>query len=368
MRDKAPLGWFMSSRFWLKAESIPMTLEAVSRLNDEQARYYLADMRWGSPETIVCPHCGAIDKHYDIRTQKRWRCKHCASSFSLTSGTVLDNMKIGCRRLLMAMFSFVIGQKGLAALHLRRIIGGQYRTSYTLLHKLREVIMIVQSQMPKLTGTVEMDGGHFSGVPRKGRTKADNTAKKGFPKKYQDQHRTKEKAHEGNQFHPNRRIIMVLRESFGVKGEGASKTVVAVCKSENQADIDALVKKYVEKQSTLRTDELSAYGNVKLMGYTHETVNHSVEFSDPKGVNQNQAESYFSRMRRAAIGIYHRITPKYMVDYASEIAWREDIRRTNTREQFSQLVKSTFRAGVSFDWCNYSVGNKRKTEILFVGT
>lgn len=227
--------------------------------------------------------------------------------------------------------------------------------------------MIVQSQRPKLTGTVEMDGGHFSGVPRKGKKKADNTAKKDIPKKYQKEHRAKEKASESNPFHPNRRIIMVLRESFGVKGEGASKTVVAVCKSENQADIDALVKKYIEKQSTIRTDELSAYGNVKLMGYTHETVNHSVEFSDPNGVNQNQAESYFSRMRRAAIGVYHRITPKYMVDYASEIAWREDVRRTNTRDQFSQLMKSVFRSGVSMDWCNYSVGNKRKTEILFVG-
>jgi len=357
----------MSAHFWLKAESIPMTLEAVSRLNDEQARYFLADMRWGSPETIVCPHCGAIDKHYDIRTQKRWRCKHCSASFSLTSGTVLDNMKIGCRRLLLAVFAFIINQKGLAALALRRIIGGQYRTSYMLLHKLREVIMIAQTQMPKLKGTVEMDGGHFSGVPRKGRTKADNADKKDIPKKYQAQHRTKEKPNEENQFHPNRRIIMVLRESFGVKGMGASKTVVAVCKSENKTDVESLVKKYVEKQSTLRTDELSAYGNVKLMGYTHETVNHSNEFSTPKGVNQNQAEAYFSRMRRAVIGIYHQVTPKYMVDYASEIAWREDIRRTNTRDQLSGLVKAVFRAGVSFDWCNYSVGNKRKAELLFVG-
>lgn len=358
----------MSAHFWLKAESIPMTLDAVSSLNDEQARYFLADMRWGSPETIVCPHCGVIDKHYDIRTQKRWRCKHCATSFSLTSGTVLDNMKIGCRRLLLAVFSFVINQKGLAALHLRRIIGGQYRTSYTLLQKLREVIMIGHSQSSKLSGTVEMDGGHFSGVPRKGRKKADNTDKKDIPKKYQSQHRTKEKASDANPYHPNRRIIMVLRERFGEPGKGASKTVVAVCKSENQADIDALVKKYVEKQSTLRTDELSAYGNVKLMGYIHETVNHSEEFSTPKGVNQNQAESYFSRMRRAVIGVYHRITPKYMVDYAMEIAWREDIRRTNTRDQLFSLGKAIFRAGVSSDWCNYSVGNKRKAELLFVGT
>ena len=70
-------------------------------------------------------------------------------------------------------------------------------------------------------------------------------------------------------------------------------------------------------------------------------------------------------MRRAAIGIYHRITPKYMLDYAMEMAWREDIRRTDTRGQITQLVHGIFKAGVSADWCNYCRGNKRQAELLF---
>ncbi len=354
----------MAAKYWLSSEAISLTLDDVSKLGDEAARQFLAELRWGQPNQQACPHCGAIDSHYNIRSQKRWRCKHCFDSFSLTSGTLFDNMKIGPRKLLMAIVAFVINQKGLAALALRRIIGGQYRTAYTLLHKIRESMMITAAASQKFSGMIEIDGGHFSGVPRKGRKKADNTDKKDIPKKYQ-QHRTKEKASESNPFHPNRRIIMVLRESFGEKGLGASKTVVAVCNSENSANIEGLVKKYVEKQSTIRSDELSAYGNLKLMGYTHETVNHSEEFSNPKGFNQNQAESYFSRMRRAAIGIYHRITPKYMLDYATEIAWREDVRRTDILGQISQLVAGIFKAGVSADWCNYCRGNKRRAEILF---
>jgi hypothetical protein len=51
-----------------------------------------------------------------------------------------------------------------------------------------------------------------------------------------------------------------------------------------------------------RSDELSAYGNLEYIGYTHEAVNHSFEFSTDSGVNQNQAESYFSRLQRACIG------------------------------------------------------------------
>lgn len=355
----------MAAKYWLGTQAITLTLDDVSKLGDEAARQFLAELRWGKANQQVCPHCGAVDSHYYIRSQKRWRCKHCFDSFSLTSGTLLDNMKIGPRKLLMAIVAFSINQKGLAALALRRIINVHYRTAFTLLHKIRESMLISAATTQKFSGTVEIDGGHFSGVPRKGRTKADNTAKKDIPKKYQ-QHRTKVKPTEENQFHPNRRIVMVLRESFGVKGLGASKTVVAICKAETSANIEGLVKKFVERASTIRSDELSAYGNLKLMGYIHETVNHSEEFSNPQGFNQNQAESYFSRMRRAAIGIYHRITPKYMLDYATEIAWREDVRRTDILGQISQLVAGIFKAGVSVDWCNYCRGNKRKSEFLFV--
>jgi len=45
------------------------------------------------------------------------------------------------------------------------------------------------------------------------------------------------------------------------------------------------------------------------------------------GVNVNQAESFFSRLRRAEYGIHHRISGQYLYQYANEMAWREDRRR-----------------------------------------
>jgi transposase-like protein len=366
-----------STHFWLKPEAVPLTLESISTLDDAAARCFLAELRWGKNQQ-VCPDCGVVDRHYDIRTRKQWRCKHCFRTFSVTTGTPFADCKIGYRKLLLAIFAFIINQKGLAALALRRIIGGQYRTAFTLLHKIREAVMVTVSQ-EKLSGVIEIDGGHFSGKRRKGRKKKPKLKpedKTDVPAKYSQQ-RAKIPASRFP-FHPNRRIVMVLREispektgTFNIHngkeiGKGAARTLVAVCRSENSADIEALAKRHIEHRSLIRTDELPGYGNLKLMGYEHQVVNHSIEFSTDDGVNENQAESYFSRMRRACIGIYHRVTPRYMLDYATEMAWREDVRRRNTADQLRNLVATVFSAGVSADWINYCRGNKWKTELLFV--
>lgn len=367
----------MTAHFWLSTDAITITQESIGIMTEEQARMFLAELRWGSADQQVCPECGVVDRHYHIRTRKQWRCKHCFHTFSVTSGTPFADRKIGYRKLLLALFAFVMNQKGLAALALRRVIGGQYRTSFTLLHKLREAIMLTTSQ-DQLSGVVEIDGGHFSGRKRKGRKKKGKTKKSQVPNKYA-QHRSKPPAG-AFRFHPNRRIIIALRENsqeftgainkYNGKpiGKGASRTIVAVCRSENNVDVEALIRNHVAKGSTIRTDELPAYGNVKVMGYLHQVVNHSEEFSSDEGYNENQAESYFSRMRRACIGIYHRVTPKYMLDYATETAWREDVRRKDLRTQLTELFLRVCRAGLSKDWKNYCHGNRRQIELLFQGS
>jgi hypothetical protein len=41
------------------------------------------------------------------------------------------------------------------------------------------------------------------------------------------------------------------------------------------------------------------------------------------GACTNQAEEYFSRLRRAEIGIHHHIAGAYLLRYAQESSWRE---------------------------------------------
>lgn len=371
----------MKLHFWLSAGAITLTQESIGVMTEGEARLFLAELRWGSREQQVCPECGAVDRHYDIRTRKQWRCKHCFGTFSVTSGTPFQDHKLSYRKLVLAIFAFVTHQKGLAALELRRIIGGQYRTCFTLLHKIREAILATASQ-EKLSGLIEMDGAHFSGRKRKPRKKKPRPTpeqRTEVPAKYSRQLRAKNPP-TAFPHHPNRRIVMVLREvspektgEFNIHngkpiGKGARRTIVAICRSENSRDVEALLRQHVAAHSVIHTDEGAAFRGIedmKDMHFKHEWVNHSEMFSTDEGVSDNQAESFFSRLRRADIGIYHRIAPKYMQDYALEAGWREDVRRLDIRSQIAALMERVFRAGLSKDWINYCRGHHRQLELLY---
>ncbi len=278
----------------------------------------------------------------------------------------------------MGMFLFITSHKGNPALEMRRRILHTYRTNFLLAGKFREAMQETRDET-LMTGQVQIDGLHLSGKIRKGRTIKRPKSDPKIPKKYAvqnpgqegdaaqepgRQHRSKFPRWAGN-FMPNRRIGMVFCQVSPNKGEGSTRVLTAVIHRETAAEITALTKQWVAKETMLWTDECPGFANLKLMGYGHETVNHSIEFSSPKGVNNNQAESVNSRIRRAEFGIYHRITPKYMDLYLSEMAWRENTRRMTTSEQFTDLGERLLRSGKSKIWTNYARGPARKDENLF---
>ncbi|MBK7414694.1 MAG: IS1595 family transposase [Dechloromonas sp.] len=368
----------MSAHFWHKASSIPLTTLQIARLSEEEAWEWFVKMRWGDSGEQVCPRCESKKKHYFKKTRKQWCCKDCKYTFSVTTDTLLANRKMPFGDILLGMLVFANAHKGKPALEMRRDIGHTYRTNYVLAGKFREA-MIATRDESMMSGDVEIDGAHFSGYIRKGRKIKAKKTDPEVPKKYAvktteeeyhqgekmgRQHRTKYNRRAG-QFMPNRRIVMVFRQRSPNKGEGAVRTLTAVIHRETSAEILALSRKWIAKGSTISTDECPSYGKLKQMDYTHLVVNHSVEFSTDEGVNENQAESFFGRMRRAEVGSYHRITPKYMDLYAAEIAWREDMRRKNTAEQLFDLGGRILRAGLSKDWRNHCRGPMRKDENLF---
>jgi hypothetical protein len=72
-------------------------------------------------------------------------------------------------------------------------------------------------------------------------------------------------------------------------------------------------------------------------------VNHSAEYVSDDGANVNQAESWFSRLRRAEYGIHHRISGGYLYQYANEMAWREDHRREPNGLHFRRVTGAALR-------------------------
>src|SRR3954451_9925680 len=63
-----------------------------------------------------------------------------------------------------------------------------------------------------------------------------------------------------------------------------------------------------------------------------QRINHQEGYSID-GACTNGAGSYFSRLRRGELGHHHHITGPYLVRYAQEAAWREDLRRVSNGEQ-----------------------------------
>jgi ISXO2 transposase-like protein len=112
------------------------------------------------------------------------------------------------------------------------------------------------------------------------------------------------------------------------------------------------VRERVAMGSEIHADESSSWDSL----YAHfemRRVNHSVEYKAQDGANTNQAESFFSRLRRAEIGIHHHISGRYLNRYASEMSWREDRRRRSNGEQSSEIIALALRHPVSRDWAGY---------------
>jgi hypothetical protein len=82
-------------------------------------------------------------------------------------------------------------------------------------------------------------------------------------------------------------------------------------------------------------------------------VNHSTEYKAEDGANVNQAEAYFSRLRRAEMGIHHRISGKYLYQYANEMAWREDRRREQNGLHWRRVTGAALHHPKSEIWRGY---------------
>ncbi len=71
------------------------------------------------------------------------------------------------------------------------------------------------------------------------------------------------------------------------------------------------------------------------------------------GACTNRAEKYFSRLRRAEVGIHHHIAGAYLLRYAQESSWREDNRRVSNGDQVSRVASLAMKRGKSVDFTGY---------------
>ena len=314
----------MAQHFLLSAKARTLSLVQVARMSDEQAHATFRALRWhetgGDP---VCPHCGCCAA-YEFRTRRLFKCKGCGKQFSVTSGTTFHGRKLSIRDYLMAIAIFANAAKGISALQLGRDLDVSYKTAFVLAHKLREAMAADQAKyQPK--GEVEVDGAYFGGSIRQENYKADRKDRR------LAEHQT-----------GKRRVVVIMRERQG-------RSLPFVVRAEDEGV--ATVARRVQPGSTVYADEAPHWDALHAR-FEAKRINHSFAFSDD-GACTNQAESYFSRLRRAEFGQHHRISGNYLGFYAGEMAWREDMRREDNGTQYERMTADALHHPKSRNWCGY---------------
>ena len=317
--------------FLHSAASRTIALGDVMRMAEDEAERVFASIRWhandGKP---ICPWCGCTVS-YDCRRPNgasRWSCKGCGKDYSLTSGTSFAYHKLSIRDYLAATVIYVNEVKSKAHLALSRDLDIQSKTAFVLSHKLREAVgkEIAANQLGGIDKIAEIDGAYFGGYQKPANRKADRVDR-----------RLKE-----NQ-NGKKKCVVVIRER-----SGRSKT--KVFGSEDEAM--GFIQRSLGKGTTVHADESNAWNDLHGRFKTFR-VNHSVEYKGQDGACTNNAESYFSRLRRCEVGIHHNISGVYLGRYAAEIAWREDYRRASNGDQFRQVINMVSITGPSRDFVGY---------------
>lgn len=225
----------MAQHFLLSSSARKLSPFKIARLSDAEAFSLLHELRWRSENEQVCPKCGVQHQAYFISTRKQWRCKHCKHTFSITSGTIFANHKLPIQTYLFAIALFVNAVKGISACQLSRDLNVQYKTAFTLAHKIRESL-IVQREIFPLVGEVHIDATYVHSAPRPKNKKIERVDR-----------RLKANTN------PNKRAVLVMRERYSEQETasnpqlvGAKKTITFPILSENTDTVKKLATAYIE--------------------------------------------------------------------------------------------------------------------------
>jgi hypothetical protein len=246
----------------------------------------------------------------------------------VTSGTLFHAHKLPLKSYLLAIAIFCNEVKGKSMLAMSRDLGVQYKTSFVLAHKVREA-MASEMWGVNVGGEgrkAEIDGGYFGGY-----VKPANLRENRRDRRLRQNQSGK------------RKVVVVIRERDG-------KTLPGVFASE----VAALnfIRTRIAKGTEVYADEAGAWN--ELHGrFTMRRINHQEAYSLGDGIHSNNAESFFSRMRRAEIGHHHHLAGPYLIRFAQEASWREDHRKDPNGVQVDRVVALAMRNKPSVDFCGY---------------
>ena len=275
--------------------------------SEEKCREYRELQRWNG--TPCCTECASTNVTRFKNDARRFQCneKVCRKQFSVTTGTFAENTKIPLTKWFLAMYILNNHSKGISSLQLSVWLDVTQKTAWFLNHRIREMLNETGNS-DLLSGTVECDEVYLGGSDK-------------------NRHKNKKKG-AGAQ-------TMVVG---AVKRGG--KVVTKVVPAATAENLQNFIKETIEPNSTMVTDESSAYKGIS-QNYNHQTVNHgNKEYvrKDNKNIHTNNIEGYWNILKKQIVGIHHSVSPKHLQRYCNENAYRFNNRALAQDERFADAL------------------------------
>ena len=97
------------------------------------------------------------------------------------------------------------------------------------------------------------------------------------------------------------------------------------------------IEDHVRNGATVYTDEASAYSGMPF--HKHEAVKHKAGEYVRGEAHTQGIESFWSMLKRAHKGTYHKMSPKHLNRYVNEFAGRHNQRGADTITQMKNLAR-----------------------------
>ena len=284
-------------------------LELTEMFPDEvSAIKWFESLVW--PDGRHCPRCGSTETTEAPPSKKQpYWCGACRKGFSVRIGTALERSKVPLRKWVFAIYLEMTSLKGVSSMKLHRDLKVTQKTAWFMQHRIREAWSAESESL--FSGPVEADETYMGGR-RANMSKAKRKTLTG-------------------------RGAVGKEAVVGTKDRETNRVAVRHIQHTDGPHIAGFVAEKTEPGATVYTDEAGAYNQLGA-SFDHESVNHGTGEYVRDQAHINGMESFWSMLKRAHKGVYHKLSPKHLQRYVTEFAGRHNVRESDTIDQMGAVV------------------------------
>ena len=260
-----------------------------------------------------CRRCGSTRTKSvpNAKPQPYW-CSDCRNYFSVRTGTPIARTKIPMRKWAIAIYLCLTSLKSVSSMKLHRDLNISQSSAWFMMHRLREAWAWHGTPGP-FDGPVEVDETYFGGK----RKNMSNAKRREVRKTI------------GGRGSAGKTAVV------GAKDRATNQVKARVVTETDRTTLHGFVGGAAKDGATVYTDEAVAYEG---MPFDHETVKHSVSEYVRDMAHTNGIESFWSMLKRAHKGTFHKLSPKHLNRYVSEFAGKHNMRDSDTLAQMRAMV------------------------------